>query len=261
MVFGGGCAPKQVPVSSDGEAPLARVHDYYIYPKEIAPPKIAAEHQRSKLSDQDYQEWEKDFESRKLKGIIYYKLQDNFLKKTKMEATVEELSSFARFFKEQRSLDMQRFQKSKNELLLGLESKDLTQKQRDQKIEHLKTIENLIARKLKRDEENKLIPNYEQIQARSIKAAAAMSVISWKFNKALYKKYGGRVIFQQAGFEALDGYEKFLDKAKKIKSYEILDDRYSMVFESMKAYFEMGHSFVDKKDADEYFDKPWWNKK
>ena len=85
---------------------------------------------------------------------------------------------------------------------------------------------------------------------------AQTTVRNWKFNKALYEKYGGRVIFQQAGCEPLDAYKTFWDEQRK--NVEIFDQRFQSVFDAFEKYYEMVHSFVAKENADKYFFSPWW---
>ena len=89
-----------------------------------------------------------------------------------------------------------------------------------------------------------------------MQGAAQTTVRNWKFNKALYAKYGGRVIFQQAGCEPLDAYKTFWDEQRK--NVEIFDQRFQPAFNWFEKYYNMDHSFVAKKDADKYFSSPWW---
>ena len=82
-------------------------------------------------------------------------------------------------------------------------------------------------------------------------------VKSWKINKALYKKHGGRVIFQQAGLEPLDAYRILLKNAEKAGAFQIIDKQYEVGF---WRYFtnDAMHTFLDKEEATKAFDTPWW---
>ena len=44
----------------------------------------------------------------------------------------------------------------------------------------------------------------------------------WKVNQALYRQYGGRVIFQQSGAEPIDAYRDFFRDAQKSGRFKIL---------------------------------------
>jgi hypothetical protein len=41
---------------------------------------------------------------------------------------------------------------------------------------------------------------------------ASAFIRQWKLNQALYRQYGGRIIFQQGGPEPLDAYRRFLEE-------------------------------------------------
>ena len=97
----------------------------------------------------------------------------------------------------------------------------------------------------------------EQADRRGV---AAMMVASWKFNQGLYRKYGGRVVFQQAGLEPLDASKAFMDELKTSGVYTIIDPAYQDLFTETDEYFTKHHEFVDQAEADEYFSSPWWLK-
>lgn len=61
----------------------------------------------------------------------------------------------------------------------------------------------------------------EEGQARAEVAAAFIR--QWKINGALQRKYGGRIIFQQAGPEPLDATRRFLDAAQAAGDLAIVD--------------------------------------
>jgi hypothetical protein len=52
---------------------------------------------------------------------------------------------------------------------------------------------------------------------------AAAFIRQWKINRALYREYGGRVIFQQGGPEPLDAWLKFLEAAQARGDFVIVD--------------------------------------
>ena len=79
-------------------------------------------------------------------------------------------------------------------------------------------------------------------------------------NKALYEKYGGRVIFQQAGYEPVGAYAAMIAEAERGRAVEILDPSFPRPFARMKKYLKMGHNYLPKEAGDEYFATPWWLK-
>ena len=96
----------------------------------------------------------------------------------------------------------------------------------------------------------------DQAAQREIGAAV---VRQWKINQALYRQYGGRVIFQQGGPEPLDAYRQFLEDAEKRGAFRILDPSLEPGF---WRYFKTDsiHSFYPAGSAEEAraFETPWW---
>ena len=66
--------------------------------------------------------------------------------------------------------------------------------------------------------------------AQAIDEIARFSIERWKFNKALYQKYAGRVIFQQFGLEPLDAYQKWLLDEEKAGNFKIFDAKWKDAF-------------------------------
>ncbi|HEY8240119.1 MAG TPA: hypothetical protein VIH35_01670, partial [Kiritimatiellia bacterium] len=86
---------------------------------------------------------------------------------------------------------------------------------------------------------------------------AATTIKAWKLNQVLFKKYGGRVIFQQAGPEPLDAYREFLREAEREGSFKISDPAHAASFWN---YFtnDMIHTFLPADDAARVVETPWW---
>lgn len=80
-------------------------------------------------------------------------------------------------------------------------------------------------------------------------------VLQWKVGRALYQRYGGEVIFQQANpMEPVGAMRKFLEEQEKAGAFEIYnaDDR-KRFFE----YYVRPQTMVVPKEKVN-FDVPWW---
>ncbi len=88
---------------------------------------------------------------------------------------------------------------------------------------------------------------------------AAAFIRQWKINGALYRQYGGRVIFQQGGPEPLDAYRQFLEQAQKRGEFLIVDRNLETGF---WAYFRNDaiHAFMPAKAAASAFRMPPWER-
>ena len=82
-------------------------------------------------------------------------------------------------------------------------------------------------------------------------------VEQWKMNRDLFKKYGGRIIFQQAGLEPIDAQREWLEAAEKSGDFAIYDAK---LRESFWYYFtKQDHSWKNMKETTGHeLDKPWW---
>lgn len=80
-------------------------------------------------------------------------------------------------------------------------------------------------------------------------------VLNWKISRALYQKYGGEVIFQQANpLEPVGAMRKFLEEQEKSGAFAIHSaaDR-----QRFYAYYTRTHPSVVPASEINY-DKPWW---
>ena len=79
---------------------------------------------------------------------------------------------------------------------------------------------------------------------------ASVMIQHRNINRALYRQYGGRLIYQQLGPEPLDAYREFLEERESVGDFEILD---SALAEQFWRYFreEKIHDFMEPGSSDE----------
>lgn len=106
---------------------------------------------------------------------------------------------------------------------------------------------------------NELTPE-EAAEFQSMRREMARSLIDhWKLGRALYKQYGGRIIYQQLGPEPLDAYREFLQEQQKAGAFEIEVLEYEADFWD---YFinDTMHDFMEEGSEDEaraFSVEPW----
>lgn len=193
-------------------------------------------------------------EKEKLNEIIFGELLKQFAAENKIEPTQEELEAFVQKTKEKEKQHQINLRADRERLIEELKSESLPDQEREQKASHLKTIERILKRERDMDEGTKGMDE----KMRTVRLQMAQQFVkSWKINKALYEKYGGRVIFQQAGVEPLDAYRDFLKEQEKEGAFRILD---KSLEESFWHYFtnDAMHTFYDKEDGAKFINNPWW---
>jgi len=98
----------------------------------------------------------------------------------------------------------------------------------------------------------------EQDKAARQEIAAAF-IMQWKINRALWKHYGGRIIYQQGGPEPLDAYRNFLEERQAARDFEIADEKLAPGFwryyrdDSIHSFYEPGSS----DEAQAFDTAPW----
>ncbi len=100
----------------------------------------------------------------------------------------------------------------------------------------------------------------ESAQIETMQDEMARSIIEqWKLNRELYRDYGGRIIFQQAGPEPLDAYREFLEQRQREGAFKIHDPELEPGF---WRYFtdDSIHSFMEPGSPEEEraFEVPPW---
>ncbi len=190
----------------------------------------------------------------KLNGMIFGTLLEQYAKENKIEPTEAELDAFVKKTEEIRIQKQADFEKERGKLTQELDSPSLTEKEKKGKIERLKMIESVLNATKKvggktRGTDEKMLPMKRNMALHFVKA--------WKINKSLYEKYGGRIIFQQAGVEPLDAYRQFLKEQEKNGAFKILNKDYEASFWKYFVNDSM-HIFYSKDDGAKFMKTPWW---
>ena len=102
----------------------------------------------------------------------------------------------------------------------------------------------------------------EAAEVAQMRSKMARSIIyHWKLNRALYRQYGGRVIFQQLGPEPLDAYRHYLEERLAAGDFRIHD---ASLEEPFWRYFtdDSLHSFYQpgSTEAAMAFEVPPWER-
>jgi hypothetical protein len=100
-------------------------------------------------------------------------------------------------------------------------------------------------------------PEKRKLRERSERRVAAQWTRQWKLNQALFRAFGGRIIFQQAGWEPIDAYRKLLDQYQAKKAFVAHDPKLRA---AVYAYFEHKFVYADEAKAKFYFEKPYWER-
>ncbi|MFM1987169.1 MAG: hypothetical protein RJA99_126 [Pseudomonadota bacterium] len=96
----------------------------------------------------------------------------------------------------------------------------------------------------------------KEMQA-EVRTLAERMVVRWKVNRALYRRYGGTVIFQQSDpLEPVGAMRRFLEEQEASGAFTI---READLRERFYRYFRREHRFVVPPDQVDY-ERPWWRR-
>jgi len=193
-------------------------------------------------------------EKENLNGLIFGALLDKYSREHDIAPTDNELDTFVRKTGEIEKQEHARLERDRERLRKELKSTSISDRDRKEKESWLQNIESI----LKSKKEISAQAEMNEEQARRVKLQVAQQFVrSWKINKSLFEKYGGRVIFQQAGVEPLDAYKQFLKDQEKNGAFRIIDKRYEAGF---WRYFinDSMHTFYPKDDGAKFLKTPWW---
>lgn len=222
------------------EQPVAMVEGKALLPSDLDPPALLRSQYRSKLPEKEYATWLAQTRSDRLAGLIWAAVKKQFCLDKECAATEADIAAFSeamgREYQKQRAKDEARLW-AIGTALAGA----LTAAERE-KLEQEKGLLESVRSAL-----DSTTPERERLLSEPW-------VGSWKFYRALYRTYGGRVIFQQAGPEPLDAMTKVLREQEARGTFAIHD---AGMHRKFWAYFTtMGHTFMS--DGAEFMETPWW---
>ena len=166
-------------------------------------------------------------------------VHDHFVAERKIEATADEIELF------------------KKNLRKGLEEKLREKEDRLAKVKTQLTSSDLSAQEKATLEEEqvrleRLLPALRPpAEEGAPEAMARTFIVSWKVERELHRTYGGRVIFQQFGPEALDARRLLYEEAERPGGLEFEDPEVRHLF---YYYANMEHTVVDAKAME----RPWF---
>lgn len=191
-----------------------------------------------------------------MKYVILDKLFDRYATVHDVEVTPAEIDAYLKSLNRVAERDRKHYEDRRQAIAQALRAPSLTEAERrslssefDAVNEHLNTVDEM--------QNNAGMNPVEVRQAREQVAAAFIR--QWKINRALYKQYGGRIIYQQGGPEPLDAYRLFLQEQQEKGAFTIHAEEFKQRF--WEYYLtDSKHSFypAGSKEEVQAFDIPWW---
>lgn len=229
------------------DTPVAMVFGQHVYAKDLVVPGGA------QAKDAATAELAK---GEALRARVWTAVFDEYAHRRKIEPTLAEINSQIEGHRRITArLDAERVQQ-REALMAELKSPNLSEARRKAAQQHLDTLNRLAEFDARRAQELR-DPAQQKMQQESERRVAAQWVRQWKLNQALYREFGGRIIFQQAGWEPIDAYRKLLDQAEASRQLVLTDPVWRA---AVYRYFEHRFVYADEAKARYYFEKPYWER-
>jgi hypothetical protein len=187
-----------------------------------------------------------------LLGLALRTFLDEFAKAKDVVVTAEDIAALNA--STERGMARSREEWKRRVVTLRAELSSPDTPDRRQKEQELKTIESILTSLKEQD-------RFALAQPGTVKRAkeeTAWAIVrSYRINQALWKEYGGRVIFQQFGPEPLDAYRKLLLQRQAEGKLKILDRSLESGFWKYVTDEKM-HTFIDEDEGKKLMTTDWW---
>lgn len=165
---------------------------------------------------------------------------ERFVKNEKIEATADEIKKFQDTSRELNKKHLRDWEAKLAELKKELAAPNLSNEDKAKLEKEQAMYQRSVASMNERDADD--LPA----------EPAKQFIVAWKIERELHRKYGGRVIFQQAGLEALDARRLLCEEAEKNGDLKFDDPDVRHLF-----YYYANMKHVGGSDASA-FEKPWF---
>lgn len=242
-----------VPVTAaTGDQPFAIVLGEKLYAKDLMPPNSAKPDSKAATDPNT----EQRLRGEVLRARVWKAVFEDYARQRDIAPTEAEITSQIEGRERMKQRTDAERARQRAALIDELKSPSLPDSRRKAAQQHLDALNQLMEFDAKRTQEQR-DPAQKKLQQDAERHVAEHWVRVWKLNQALYREYGGRIIFQQAGWEPIDAYRKLLDQYATKKAFVIHDPALRA---AVYSYFDHKFVYADETKARFYFEKPYWER-
>jgi beta-lactamase regulating signal transducer with metallopeptidase domain len=198
-----------------------------------------------------------DYRARQLASLIAGPLFDEYRKQEQLEPTEKQIAEFLKHYRiakvrsqQERARELEQLRDEVADLDGRLQSGALSVQETARSSKRLEDVQSQIATIEKAPKRYEIFGNDEK-QDRFF---AEWQVRNWNLQASLYRRYGGRAVWQQAGNEALDAMRDYLRDQERDGKFTIHDaslrERFWKIYAPKKLLFEIN-------DPGRVFEHPW----
>ena len=186
--------------------------------------------------------------------VIKQILLQHYIEEQGLQATDKEIARLLKRKQEVMKEDRKAMDARRSELEKTLASDTPDDAERKQLEAELKAIDQM-QQVMDKADSRAGTPESDAAEAR----VAGAFVEQWKVNQSLFRKYGGRVIYQQSGAEPLDAYHDFFRAAQKSGEFRIINKEFEPALWSYYTTDSI-HTFIPESgnEKEQAINTPWW---
>lgn len=191
-------------------------------------------------------------DAEELRYVVLQRLTDRYVREKGITVTQAEKDAYNKAVRDRIRQDRERYAVQRDALQRKLAAQGLSEAERKSLAAELDTVNGTLAALAEP------AGKPEEIQAARDQIADAF-IRQWKINQALYRQYGGRIIFQQGGPEPLDAYRQFL-QARQARGDFSIQERTLVAAFWRYYYADAIHSFYppgSREEAQAFATPPW----
>jgi hypothetical protein len=193
-------------------------------------------------------------DAEEMRYLILSKLVERYAAEKGLEVGRDEIDGYLDSLRRMAEDERRRNEAKREELTRKLASETLTEAERESLSSELDSLNDLMASLAEGS------PEADSAEVAEYREQVATAFVrQWKINQALYRQYGGRVIFQQGGPEPVDAYRRFLEEQEKEGNFAITDQNFAGKFwdyyrnDAIHSFYPPGSE--EEKQA---IETPWW---
>ncbi|WP_338864560.1 hypothetical protein [Myxococcus stipitatus] len=224
------------------DKPVAVVLGREISRADLSPSESERQAMRAKLSPENYARWESISEVQALQDFLLRPLLLAYVQRKGLVPAKQDIEALSASISALTNDDRAKAKGERERLRVELQRVDLSPEKRQALQTSLESVEKDL--QLRAEE-----MAYEEDAMRDVAEGA---VLSWMVQRALHREFGGDIIFQQAGPEAVGAYPRFLEQRQKAGDFKIHDEELGRRF---WARVREAPGYRMEQDA---LETPWW---
>ncbi len=239
----------------DKRRPVLTVLGRDVFSDELVSEK-ASERMKIKLNAEAYDAWLARARADNAQTQVWSAVINDYLAAKNVEPKQDEIETHLDYSRKVRKEKHSRLESERETLAAELKSPSISASRSQEVKQQLDSISAQLGREAQAERETS-DTRRDQIQRAVERRKSEALVKKWKKSQALYREFGGRIVFRKEGWEPIDAYRRLMERYEAKKAVQFHD---ALLREAFFKYFNHDLIYADEKQARFYFEKPFWER-